>query len=118
MKINLILGTKTIKKSPYKLAHKYKPIMKKEIEGILATGIVYPIEALEWESHMVVLPKKHDLTKLCICIDYRGLNKLRITNPFPSPFTDEIINELMGLECYSFTDGFFDYNQVPRVEED
>jgi len=38
---------------------------------------------------------------------------LIVTNPFPTPFANEI-----GHECYSFTDGFWGYNQVPIVEED
>jgi hypothetical protein len=35
----------------------------------------------------------------------RGLNKLTVTDPFPTSFMDEIINEVTGHECYSFTDG-------------
>ena len=41
MKINLIQGAKPIKKNPYKLAHKYKAIIPKEIEGMLVIGIIY-----------------------------------------------------------------------------
>jgi hypothetical protein len=118
MKIDLILGEKPIKKWPYKLAHKYKSIIQKEINGMLAVGIIYPIDKSEWESPMVVQPKKHDPKKIRICIDFRGLNKMTLTDPFPTPFADEIINEVMGHECYSFTDGFSGYNQVPIAKED
>jgi hypothetical protein len=118
MKIELIPGEKPIKKRPYKLAHKYKPIVQKEIEGMLSDSIIYPIDKVEWESPMVVQPKKHDPKKLRICIDFRGLNKLTLMDPFPTLFTDEIINEVAGHECYSFTDGFSGYNQVPIAKED
>jgi hypothetical protein len=37
---------------------------------------------------------------------------------FPTSFTEEIINEFAGYECYSFTDGFSGYNQVPIAKED
>jgi hypothetical protein len=47
-----------------------------------------------------------------------GLNKLTITDPFLTSFTDEIINEVIGHECYSFTDDFSGYNQVPIAKED
>lgn len=47
MNINLIHGDKLIKKRPYKLVYKYKHIVQKEIEGMLVTGIIYPIETLE-----------------------------------------------------------------------
>jgi hypothetical protein len=67
---------------------------------------------------MVVQPKKHDPKKLRICVDFWGLNKQTVTDPFPTPFADEIINEVIGHECYSFTDGFSGYNQVPIAKED
>jgi len=118
MKIKLIPGENLIKKRPYKLAHKYKSIIQKEIEGMLALGIIYPIDKAEWESPMVVHPKKNDPNKLKICVDFRGLNKLTLTDLFPTPFNDEIINEFAGHECYSFIDGFAGYNQVSEAKED
>jgi hypothetical protein len=50
MKIELLPGAKPIKKRPYKLAHKYKPIIQKEIKAMLTANIIYPIDKLEWES--------------------------------------------------------------------
>jgi hypothetical protein len=41
-----------------------------------------------------------------------------MTDPFLMPFVDEIINEVVGHEYYSFTDGFSSYNQVPITKED
>jgi hypothetical protein len=75
MKIELILGSKPIKKRPYKLAHKYRPIVKKEIEGMLQEIIICLIDKEEWASLMVVQPKKHDPNKLRICVNFRGMNK-------------------------------------------
>ena len=67
---------------------------------------------------MVVQPKKHDPKKLRVCVDYRWLNKATKTEPFPTPYADEILNEVVGHECYSFTYGFSGYNQVPIAKED
>jgi hypothetical protein len=77
---------------PYKLAHKYKPIVQKEIEAMSVVDVIYPIDKLEWAILMVVQPKKHDLKKLRICIDFQGLNNITVTDPFPTSFTNEIIN--------------------------
>jgi hypothetical protein len=77
---------------------------------MLATDIIYPIDKLEWESSMVVQPKNHDPKKLRICVDFIGLNKLTVTDPFLMSFVDKIINEVLGRECYSFIDDFSDYN--------
>jgi hypothetical protein len=118
MKIKLILGAKPIKKRPYKLAHKYKLILQKEIEEILQASIIYPIDKAEWARPMVVQPKKHDTKRVKICVDFRGLNKLTMTDMFPNSFIDEIINEVIGHECYSFTHRFSGYNKALIEKKD
>ena len=85
---------------------------------MLTAGIIYLVDQLEWASPMVVQPKKHDPRKLRLCLDYKWLNKATKTDPFPTPFVDEILNEVAGHECYSFIDGFSRYNQVPIAKED
>ena len=48
-----------------------------------------------------------------ICVDFQELNKVTLTNPFMTPFADEILNEVSVHEYYPFTDVFSGYNQVP-----
>ena len=79
---------------------------------MLASGIIYPIDQLEWEIPMVVQPKKHDPKKMRIFVDVRELNKVTLKDPFPTPYADEILNEVKGHEFYSFIDGFSGYNQI------
>ena len=85
---------------------------------MLSAWIIYHVDQSKWASPMVVQPKKHDPKKLRVYVDYRWLNKATKTHPFPTPYTTEILNEVAGHECYSFTDGFSGYNQVPIVKED
>ena len=118
MNIDIKPKAKPVKKISYKLAHKYKQIVKKEIDSMLAACIIYPIDQSKWASPMVVQPKKHDPTKLRICVDFRDLNKVTLTDSFPTPYVDEILNEVAGHECYLFTDGLSSYNQVPIAKED
>ena len=75
MKIDIKPDARLVKKRPYKLAHKYKEIVKKEIDNMLAAKIIYPIDKSEWESPMVLQPKKHDPIKLRICVDFKNLTK-------------------------------------------
>ena len=82
IKIDIKPNVLHVKKIPYKLTHKYKQIVKKEIDNMLAAGIIYPIDQSEWEIPMVVQPKKHDPTKLRICVDFRELNKVTQTVHF------------------------------------
>ena len=113
MKIDTKPDVRPIKKRPYKLAHKYNEIVKKEIDNMLAARSIYPIDQSKWASPMVIQPKKHDPKRLRICVNFRELNKVILTDPFPTPYVEEILNEVAGHEFYSFTDGFSGYNQVP-----
>ena len=117
MKKELLPNARPVKKRPYKLVHKYKDIVKTEIDNMLKVGIIYPVDQSKWASPMVVQPKKLDPKKLIVCVDFICLNKVTLTDPFPTPFAGEIINEVAGYECYSFTDDFLGYNQVPIEEE-
>jgi hypothetical protein len=39
-------------------------------------------------------------------------------NPFPTPFTNKIIDNVGGQEVYCFIDGFSGYHQIQIVKED
>ena len=44
MNIDIKLDVWPVRKRPYKIAHKYKEIVKKEIDNMLAVGLIYPID--------------------------------------------------------------------------
>ena len=50
--------------------------------------------------------------KIHICIDYRKLNAVTVTDAFPLPFTDGVLDALAGNKIYSFLDGFSGYSQI------
>ena len=50
MKINTKPDVRTVKKRPYKIAHNYKEIVKKEIDNMIVASIIYPIDQSEWAS--------------------------------------------------------------------
>ena len=53
-----------------------------------------------------------------IYVDLRKLNDACLHNPLPTPFTDEVLENVGGQEMYSFTDGFYGYHQVRIAQED
>jgi hypothetical protein len=67
-------------------------------------------------SPIVVVPKKNG--KLRVFVDYRKLNAATITDAFPLPFTDGVLDIVAGHEMYSLFDGFSRYNQIRMAEED
>ncbi|MCO5573097.1 hypothetical protein L7F22_026862 [Adiantum nelumboides] len=90
--------------------------VKQEIDKLLAVGFIKPIHEVTWLSPIIVVPKKNG--KIRVCVDYRKLNAATITDPFPMPFCDTILDAVAGTEIYSFLDGFSGYNQIKVAEED
>ena len=84
---------------------------------MLAVGFIEPVEESEWVSPTVVQEKK---TKgdIRICVNLRKLNDASIHDPFPTPFTDEVLDNVGGQEVHSFTDGFLGYHQIRIHPED
>jgi hypothetical protein len=65
---------------------------------------------------MVVQDKK--IGEIRICIDLRKMNDSCLHDPFPTPFTDEVLENVGGQEVYSFIDGFLGYHQIWIPKED
>ena len=118
MKIDIKPDAQPVMKGPYKLTHKYKYIVKKEIDNMLIDGIIYPIDQLEWACPNAIQLKKHNPRKLRIYVNFWELNKVTLTDLFPTPYGHKILNEVAGHEWYSFMDEFSGYNQVPIAKED
>jgi hypothetical protein len=51
-------------------------------------------------------------------VDLRKLNDSFLHDPFPTPFTDEVLEDVGGEEAYSFTNGFSGYHQIKIALED
>ena len=66
---------------------------------------------------MVVQDKKTK-GEIRICVDLRMFNDASIHDPFPTPFTDEVLNNVGGQEVYSFTYEFSGYHHIKIHEED
>jgi hypothetical protein len=47
-----------------------------------------------------------------------SLNSACVHDPFPTPFSDEVLDQVAGKEYYSFTDILLGYHQVRIEEED
>ena len=77
---------------------------------MLASGIIEPVEESEWVIPMVVQEKNQGGIR--ICVNLMKLNDSCLHDPFPTPFTDEVLENVGGQEAYSFTYGFSEYHQI------
>ena len=94
----------------------YKQKVKAEIDRMLEVRIIELVEESEWISPMVVHEKKQGGIRICV-----NLSKLKdafLHEPFPTPFTDEVLENVGGNKVYSFTDGFSGYHQIKIEQED
>ncbi len=79
-------------------------------------GFIEFVEETTWSSPIVVVLKKNG--KLRIYIDFRKLNVATKKDPYPLPFTDEVLNIVARYDAYSFLDGYSKYHQISITPED
>jgi hypothetical protein len=79
--------------------------IKIEVEKLLKAGFIYPIHLTQWVSNPVPVNKKQGTIR--VCNDFLDLNKACPKCNFPTPFIDQIIDECVGCEAFSFMDIFF-----------
>jgi hypothetical protein len=84
----------------YRLNVNSATIVKQTIDKLLATIFIQFVEEATWLSPIVVLPKKNG--KLKICIDFKKLNVATKKDLYPLPFTNEMLNIVVGYEAYYF----------------
>ena len=60
---------------------------------MLEDGIIELVEESEWVSPMVVQEKKRGIR---IYVDLRKLNDAFLHDPFPTPFIDEVLENVGG----------------------
>jgi len=117
MRIPLKPDAKPCKKQPYWMNPRYKEKVQVEINRMLEAGIIEPVEESEWINPMVIQEKK-TTREIRICVDLRKLNDACLHDPFPTPFTDKVLENVGGQEIYSFTNGFSSYHQIRIAPED
>lgn len=95
MKINMELDVKLVKQRPYRLNPKYKEKVCGEMDKMLIVWIIKPIKESYWFSPMVV-QEKETKGEIRICIDLGKLNDACVHDPFPTPFIDEVLENVGG----------------------
>nr|GEX20612.1 reverse transcriptase domain-containing protein [Tanacetum cinerariifolium] len=119
---------------------KIHDFIKKEVEKLLDTRLIYPISDIPWVSPVHCVPKKGGMTVITndenelvptrlvtgwrVCIDYRKLNEATRKNHFPLPFMDQMC--VAGQEaidilkaCHSrLTEGHYGANYTAKKDFD
>jgi hypothetical protein len=92
------------------------PTIKAEVEKLLNVGFIYPIPLTKWVSNPLPVDKKKGT--IHVCMDFCDLNKACPKDNFPTPFINQILDECVRSEVFSFMDRFSGYNQIQIKLED
>ena len=90
--------------------------IKEEVEKQLKAGFLTTIAYSDWVANIVPVPKKDG--KVCICIDYRDLNRASPKDNFLLLHIDTLVDNTATNRFFSFMDEFSSYNQIKMAEED
>lgn len=66
----------------------------------------------------MLVQEKKTQGEINICVDLRKLNNAWVHDPFPTQFTDEVLDNIGGQEVYSFIDEFSRYHHIIIALED
>jgi len=88
--------------------------VNQELDVLIRDGILTPIEKCDWGSPLVPMRKPDGRVRLCI--DFKvTVNKLLVSNNYPIPKIDEVLQQLKGSTSYCKLDL---YNAYLHVEMD
>ncbi|CAM4628861.1 unnamed protein product [Lepidochelys kempii] len=99
-----------IKCSPFQVTGKTAQDLEREVRDMLALGVIQP-SASPWASPVVLVPKKDGLVRFCV--DYRKLNAITVSDAYPMPRTDKLLDKLGGARYLTTMDLTKGYWQVP-----
>ncbi|XP_062093643.1 uncharacterized protein LOC133799660 [Humulus lupulus] len=105
-----------IKQSQRRIRPELLPKIEAEIDKLRNCWFIWEVKYPIWLANIVIVMKKNG--ELCICVDYRDLNRACPKDEFPLPITELLVNATTGFDALSFMDGFSGYNQIKMTPED
>uniref|UniRef100_A0A1I8BFD6 RNA-directed DNA polymerase n=1 Tax=Meloidogyne hapla TaxID=6305 RepID=A0A1I8BFD6_MELHA len=103
-----------IQARPYRTPAKYREELKIHIQKMLEAGVIE--ESLTpWANNLVLVAKGDG--QLRPCVDFRPLNKITVTDPYPLPKMEEMIHKAAGKAWYSSLDLSSGFWQIPLDRE-
>ena len=109
-----------VRQKPYKLSPNKKVALNKQIDQMLADGVISPSTS-PWSSPIVLTPKQSygaNELQYRLCGDFRQLNSVTVSDAYPMKSIDEIFKTVYGAKVWSSLDLKAVFWQIPIREED
>ncbi|XP_066445357.1 uncharacterized protein [Eleutherodactylus coqui] len=103
-----------VRQSAYRVSQEVQADMKREIDEMLHLGVIQKSRSA-WASPVVLVPKKDRTTRFCV--DYRRLNAITVSDAYPMPRIDELLDRLAGAQYLTIMDLSRGYWQIPMTRE-
>ena len=96
--------------APYRTPHSAHEFLRSEIKTLLRQGIIVPSDC-PWAAPVMLVPKADG--SRCLCIDYRKLNLVTVSDPYPIPRIEDMIDNVGGSWWITAIDLTKVYWQIP-----
>jgi hypothetical protein len=108
-----------IKKNPYRVPYVLREEMKRQLDEMLAKGVITPC-ASPWAAPVILVPKKspEGKPKYRFCTDFRSLNSVTVTQVYPIPDIISNLSLMAGSTNFTLLVIENAYWNVPIREED
>ncbi|XP_068245255.1 uncharacterized protein [Palaemon carinicauda] len=106
-------GTEPQKSAPYRVSPQKRAILKKETDFLLQHGFAEP-SISPWASPCVLVEKPDGSYRLCT--DFRRLNEVTVSDSYPLPRVDDLIDQVSNAVYVSKIDLLRGYYQVPLAD--
>lgn len=73
-------------------------------------GWLEKVHYFDWFVNYMIAKKKNGKNK--VCIDFTNLNKVCLSNSFPFPMFDRLVDAITNHEMMSFLNALSRYNQI------
>ena len=104
-----------VRSKSYPLPYSMREELEKDRDDMIKMGVIRE-SASPYSSPVLVVKKKDNTNR--VCVDYRKLNKLTVTDPEPMPTAADPFHKLSGDKYFSKIDLSKGYWQINDPEED
>ena len=94
----LVEGSTPTFKRPFRLSWQEEEEVHKQVEDALKKGFI-ELSVSPYGAPILFVQKKRD-GSLCMCIDYRALNKITVRDRYPLPRIDDLLDKLHGCTIF------------------